>query len=171
VTDRIATFTEGGIRLESGRELEADLIVTATGLNMLVLGGIDLVVDGTPVRLPDTVGYKGMMLSDVPNMAMAIGYTNASWTLKCDLTCEYVCRLLAHMDAHGYRQCTPRNRDPSLTTEPFIDFSSGYIQRSIHEFPKQGSRKPWRLHQNYALDIVSLRLAPLEDGTLEFATR
>jgi monooxygenase len=171
VTDRIDTFTERGIQLQSGRELEADLIVTATGLNLLALGGMQLVVDGHEVSLPETVGYKGMMLSDVPNMAMALGYTNASWTLKCDLTCEYVCRLLAHMDAHDYRQCTPRNHDRSTGTEPFIDFSSGYIRRAIDTFPRQGSRAPWRLHQNYALDIISLRISPLEDGTLEFAGR
>ena len=121
VTDEIETFTENGIRLRSGRELDADLIVTATGLNLLALGGMQLAVDGREVRLPETISYKGMMLSDVPNLAMALGYTNASWTLKCDLTCEYVCRLLAHMDEHGYSRCTPRNRDPSLGTEPFIE--------------------------------------------------
>jgi hypothetical protein len=110
-----------------------------------------------------------MMLSGVPNLAIAIGYTNASWTLKCDLTCEYVCRLLNHMSAHGYTHCVPRNRDPSITGQPFIDFSSGYIQRSIHEFPKQGSRAPWRLYQNYALDIVTLRFRAVDDGVLEFA--
>ena len=157
--------------MRSGRELDADLIVTATGLNLLALGGIELAVDGHEVSLPETISYKGMMLSDVPNLAIALGYTNASWTLKCDLTCEYVCRLLAHMDAHGYRQCTPRNRDPSLRTEPFIDFSSGYVRRAIDQFPRQGSRRPWRLYQNYALDIVALRLAALEDGALEFAGR
>jgi monooxygenase len=170
VTDRIERFTSGGITLASGDELEADLIVTATGLNLLALGGIRLEVDGREIDLRDTMGYKGMMLSGVPNFAMAFGYTNASWTLKCDLTCEYVCRLLNHMDEHGYGYCVARNRDPSITAEPFIDFSSGYILRSIDQFPKQGSKAPWRLYQNYALDILSLRFRPLHDGVLQFAS-
>jgi hypothetical protein len=109
------------------------------------------------------------MLSGVPNFAFALGYTNASWTLKCDLTCRYVCRLLEHMDAHGYRQCTPRNRDPSVAELPFIDFSSGYVLRAIDQFPKQGSKAPWRLRQNYPLDIVSLKFGAVQDGALEFS--
>jgi cation diffusion facilitator CzcD-associated flavoprotein CzcO len=145
------------------------VIVTATGLNLLALGGMDIVVDGREVSLPETMGYKGMMLSGVPNLAVALGYTNASWTLKCDLTCEYVCRLLNHMDEHGYAYCTPQNRDPSVTTEPFIDFSSGYVLRSIDKFPKQGSKPPWRLYQNYARDIVTLRFGSVEDGAMEFS--
>jgi monooxygenase len=168
VTDRIDTFTERGIKLASGAELEADLVVTATGLNLLALGGMRIAVDGREVELSETMSYKGMMLSGVPNMALAVGYTNASWTLKCDLTHEYVCRLLNHMDEHGCRQCTPR-RDPTVAELPFIDFSSGYVQRSIDQFPKQGSKAPWRLHQNYALDIVSLRFGALDDGALEFS--
>ncbi|MFC7449872.1 flavin-containing monooxygenase [Rhodococcus daqingensis] len=167
VTDRIETFTERGIRLASGSELAADIIVTATGLKLIVGGGVELSVDGVPVDASKALSYKGMMLSDVPNFASCIGYTNASWTLKCDLTCEYVCRLLDHMAANGYPQCTPRNVDPSITTMPIIDFSSGYVQRSIHEFPKQGSRKPWRLYQNYALDIAMLKFGPVEDA-MEF---
>jgi cation diffusion facilitator CzcD-associated flavoprotein CzcO len=169
VTDQIETFTEKGLRLASGAELEADLIVTATGLNMLVFGGMEIAVDGEEVEIPQTMTYKGMMLSDVPNLALAFGYTNASWTLKCDLTCEYVCRLLNHMADQGYRQCTPRNRDPSVGEEPFIDLSSGYVKRSIEKFPKQGSRAPWRLYQNYALDIVSLRFGSLSDEAMEFS--
>ncbi len=169
VTDQIETFTEQGLRLVSGEEIEADLIVTATGLNLLALGGVQLTVDGRQIDLSQTMGYKGMMLSGVPNMAMTFGYTNASWTLKCDLTCGYVCRLLNHMDARGYGQCTPQNRDPSVTEEPFIDFSSSYVLRSIDEFPKQGSRAPWRLYQNYALDILTLKLGAIEDGTMQFA--
>ena len=169
VTDHIDTFTERGIRLQSGAELEADLIVTATGLNLLAVGGMQIAVDGREVDPSKTMGYKGMMLSDVPNLAMAFGYTNASWTLKADLTCEFVCRLLNHMDEHGYAQCTPRNRDPSITEEPFIDFSSGYVLRAIEHFPKQGSKAPWRLYQNYALDILTLRYGAIEDGTMQFS--
>ncbi len=167
VTDEIETFTERGVRLASGAELEADLIVTATGLNMLALGGTRLAVDGREVELSETLGYKGMMLSDVPNMAVVIGYTNASWTLKCDLTCQYICRLLNHMDEHGYRQCTPRNRDPSLPTRPFVDLKSGYVQRSIDQFPRQGLTAPWRLYQNYLRDTIMLRFGPLEDDAME----
>ncbi|MGH2878490.1 MAG: FAD-containing monooxygenase EthA, partial [Solirubrobacteraceae bacterium] len=169
VTDHVDTFTETGIKLRSGKELQADVIVTATGLNLLALGGIELAVDGREVVLGETMSYKGMMLSGVPNMAFAVGYTNASWTLKCDLTCEYVCRLLAHMDQHGYAQCVPRNSDPSVQPLPFIDFSSGYVQRSIDKFPKQGSKTPWRLHQNYALDIVGLRRGSVQDGAMQFS--
>ncbi len=169
VTDRVETFTDTGIRLVSGAELEADLIVTATGLNLLALGGIELAVDGRDVVLPETMSYKGMMLSGVPNFAFAVGYTNASWTLKCDLTCEYVCRLLNHMDQHGYALCAPQNRDPAVLERPFIDFSSGYVQRSIDKFPKQGSKAPWRLHQNYALDIVNLKFGSVQDSAMEFS--
>jgi cation diffusion facilitator CzcD-associated flavoprotein CzcO len=169
VTDRIRTFTETGIALESGEELQADLIVTATGLNLLALGGATLRVDGHDVSLPDTMSYKGMMLSGVPNFAFAVGYTNASWTLKCDLTCEYVCRLINHMDARRLRQCTPSNIDPSVKPQPFIDFTSGYVLRSIEDFPKQGSKAPWRLYQNYLRDIIKLRFGKLEDGAMVFS--
>jgi monooxygenase len=169
VTDQIETFTEEGLELASDKELEADLIVTATGLNLLPLGGMQIAVDGREVELPETMGYKGMMLGGVPNLALALGYTNASWTLKCDLTCEYVCRMLNHMDEHGYRQCTPHNRDPSVTAEPFIDFTSGYVLRSIDKFPKQGSKPPWRLHQNYARDIFALRFGVIDDGAMVFS--
>jgi monooxygenase len=169
VTDRIETLTEKGVMLASGTELEADLLVTATGLNLLALGGIELAVDDSEVILPETMSYKGMMLSGVPNFAFAVGYTNASWTLKCDLTCEYVCRLLNHMDVHGYRRCAALNRDPSVVERPFIDFSSGYVLRSIDKFPKQGSKAPWRLHQNYALDIFNLKFGSIEDYAMEFS--
>jgi monooxygenase len=169
VTDRIETFTENGIRLVSGAELEADVIVTATGLNLLALGGMDLTVDGERIDISQTMGYKGMMLGGVPNLAVAFGYTNASWTLKCDLTCEYVCRLINHMDETGMRQCTPVNRDPSVEPQPFIDFNSGYVLRSIDKFPKQGSKAPWRLHQNYARDLLSLRHGSLQDEAMEFS--
>jgi monooxygenase len=169
VTDRIETFTENGIKLKSGTELEADLIVTATGLNLEVLSGLELTVDGIRVEPPKTFNYKGLMYSGVPNLASSFGYTNASWTLKCDLTCEYVCRLLNYMEKHGYRQCTPRNSDPSLAEEPWVDFSSGYIHRSLHLFPKQGSKAPWKLHQNYARDILTLRFGRIDDGVLDFS--
>jgi monooxygenase len=169
VTDLIETFTEKGLKLKSGVELEADLIVTATGLNLQVLSGLQITVDGERVDPARTLTYKGMMYGGVPNLASSFGYTNASWTLKCDLTCEYVCRLLNHMKKRGYRQCTPRNTDPTITEEPWIDFSSGYFQRSLHDFPKQGSRAPWKLHQNYARDIMLLRFGRLEDGVMEFS--
>jgi len=168
VTDTIETFTEGGIALTSGEELEADVIVTATGLNLLFLGGISLTVDGAPVDVPSTLAYKGMMLSGVPNMAFTIGYTNASWTLKADLTSEYVCRLLNHMDAHGHRRCLPEV-DPSVTEQPLLDFTSGYVLRSLDEFPKQGSREPWKLRQNYPLDIRTIRRGPIEDGAMRLS--
>jgi cation diffusion facilitator CzcD-associated flavoprotein CzcO len=169
VTDRIATFTERGIELESGEELEADIVVTATGFNLLVLGGMRLSADGEGVDFPKTTAYKGMMLSGVPNFAFSVGYTNASWTLKADLTSEYVCRLLNHMDAHGYRSCVPDVTDPSITTQPMIDFSSGYVRRAIDQFPKQGSKEPWRLRQNYVLDIRTIRHGRIDDGTMKFS--
>jgi monooxygenase len=168
VTDRIDTFTERGIRLASGAELEADLVVTATGLNLVIFGGMEIAVDGREVELAQTMSYKGMLLSDVPNLALTVGYTNASWTLKCDLTCEYVCRLLNHMAAHGYDVCTAR-RDPAVAELPFIDFSSGYVVRTINQFPKQGARAPWRLYQNYALDILSLKRGAIDDDVLQFS--
>ncbi len=168
VTDRIETFTEDAIKLVSGAELEADVIVTATGLNLLALGGMQFAVDGREVVLSDTMSYKGMMLSGVPNMAFAVGYTNASWTLKCDLVCEYVCRLLNHMDEGGFSQCAA-SRDPRVSERPFIDFSSGYVQRSIEHFPKQGSKAPWKLHQNYPLDILNMRFGSVDDGVMEFS--
>jgi monooxygenase len=171
VTDHIDSFTKTGIKLKSGVELEADVVVTATGLNLTVLGDMQIVVDGKPVDMSKTLNYRGMMYSDIPNLASSFGYTNASWTLKCDLTCEYVCRLINHMDKKGYGQATPRLRDPSVETEPWLDFSSGYVQRAMEKFPKQGTKAPWKLHQNYALDIVNLRYSALEDGTLEFAAK
>jgi hypothetical protein len=168
VTQQIDTFTEAGIKLKSGEELSADLVVTATGLELQPLGGLELRIDGKRIDLATTMIYKGMMYSDVPNLASAFGYTNASWTLKCDLTCGYVCRLLNHMEISGYSQCTPRLKDASITQQPWVDFSSGYIQRAVAKFPKQGSKRPWRLHQNYIKDIMMLRYGALEDGTLEF---
>ncbi|MFZ1996451.1 MAG: FAD-containing monooxygenase EthA, partial [Solirubrobacteraceae bacterium] len=151
------------------RELEADVIVTATGLQMLALGGVGLTVDGERVHLPDQVVYKGMMLSGVPNFAFTVGYTNASWTLKADLTAAYVCRLLNHMSRHGYARCTPADEDPELIREPLLNLNSGYVLRSVQDFPAQGSKRPWRVHQNYALDLLDFRLGGVDDGVMRFA--
>ncbi len=168
VTEEIETFTEDGIQLKTGETLKADLIVTATGLELQPIGGLSLMVDGVPVELPKVITYKGMMYADVPNFAFAVGYTNASWTLKCDLTCEYVCRMINLMDRNGYRQCTPRLNDPTVTPEPWVDFSSGYIKRAAPKMPRQGSKRPWRLYQNYALDILMLHFGRLKDAAMEF---
>jgi monooxygenase len=169
VTDRIETFTERGIKLVSGAELEADVIVTATGLNLLVMGGVSLNVDGRETSFAETVGYKGIMFSGLPNLALTLGYTNASWTLKGDLAATWVCRLLNHMDAHGYDICVPHGPDPSEPTDPFIDLASGYVLRSIDQLPRQGPRAPWRLHQNYVRDVRLLKRGPIADEGLEFS--
>ena len=171
VTDRVDSFTEDGIRLASGEELAADIVVTATGLNLQAFGGVQLVVDGQDVELPATTTFKALMLSDVPNFAFAIGYTNASWTLKVDLVCEYLGRLLAHMDEHGYDRCMPHNDDPTMSMRPLLDFGSGYVQRSVHAFPRQGSRSPWSLAMSYAQDLATLRNGPVEDPALIFSRR
>jgi cation diffusion facilitator CzcD-associated flavoprotein CzcO len=169
VTDEIATFTATGVALRGGAEIEADLIVTATGLDLEFMSGLEVSVDGRRVDVTRSISYKGMMYSDVPNLALASGYTNASWTLKADLTAEYVCRLLNHMEKTGTLQCTPRLVDPTVQPETWIDFSSGYFQRSLHKFPRQGSKKPWRLNQNYFRDILALRFGAVDDGTMEFS--
>ena len=169
VTDPIETFTEKGIRLKSGAELEADVVVTATGLVVQPLGGAKLVVDGKPVKPSDTMIYKGMMYSDVPNLASIFGYTNASWTLKADLVCEYVCRLLNYMDRKGFTKAVTHNSDPTLTEEPSVNFSSGYIQRALPHQPKQGSKRPWKLYQNYVLDLLTLRHGSLRDKAMVFS--
>jgi monooxygenase len=171
VTDRIETFTEAGLRLRSGAELEADIIVTATGLQLLAFGGMQLAVDGRDVALPQTLAYKGMMLSGVPNFAFTVGYTNASWTLKADLVSEFTCRLLAHLDAHGFDSCVPVNDDPTVTAEPLLDFSAGYVLRSIDQFPRAGSRAPWRLGMSYPNDVRTLRHGRIDDGSMRFARR
>ncbi len=169
VTDRIDTFTENGIRLASGRQLDADIIVTATGLNLLPIGGMSLAVDGDDVDIAQTVAYKGMMLSGVPNFALTIGYTNASWTLKGDLVSQYVCRLLNHMDARGYQQCTPLAPPGSQPAEPFLDLKAGYVLRSLDKLPKQGPEAPWRLYQNYPKDVILLRHGPVADKGIRFS--
>jgi cation diffusion facilitator CzcD-associated flavoprotein CzcO len=168
VTDEIEEFTETGLNLRSGKHLEADVIVTATGLVLKLMAGLDLVVDDVPIDLSKTMAYKGMMYSDVPNLASAFGYTNASWTLKCDLTSEYVCRLLNYMDEQGFESCAPRLNDPTVEPEPALDFTSGYVLRAIDSLPSQGSKRPWRLHQNYFKDLSMVRYGRVEDGTLEF---
>ena len=169
VTDHIDTFTEKGVRLTSGEELPADIIVTATGLNVLMLGGITLAVDGQEVVPSDTVAFKAMMLSGVPNFAITFGYTNASWTLKADLVADYTCRLLNYMDEHGYRRVTPRWAESDVPNDPFIDLTSGYVLRSLDSFPRQGRRAPWRLHQNYIRDVALLRFGAVDDAALEFS--
>jgi cation diffusion facilitator CzcD-associated flavoprotein CzcO len=170
VTDRVGTFTEHGVALASGGELPADIIVTATGLNLLALGGIELDVDGRGVALPETMAFKAMMLSDVPNFAFAIGYTNASWTLKVDIVCEYLARLLAYMDEHGYDRCVAHNDDPTVSTRPLLDFGAGYVQRAMHAFPRQGSHGPWQLAMSYAQDVKNLREGAIEDPALRFSS-
>lgn len=171
VTDEIETFTEKGLRLRSGQEIQADIIVTATGLKLKLLGGMRVEVEGVAADFSRALTYKGMMYSEIPNLASAFGYTNASWTLKADLTAAYVCRLLNYMDQRGIAFCTPRRRDPSIGEEPMVNFTSGYFQRSIATLPKQGSKKPWKLYQNYALDTLTLRFGKVDDGTMEFTPR
>lgn len=168
VTGHIKTFTKTGIKLESGDLLEADLVVSATGLELLPMGGMAIEVDGKLMSLPDTLGFRGMMLSDIPNFVLAAGYTNASWTLKCDLTSEYVCRMLNHMDKKGFQYCVARNLDPNMERVAFLDLASGYVDRSIDSFPKQGTRSPWKLYQNYLLDIISLRFGSMQDKEMEY---
>ncbi|WP_298813672.1 NAD(P)/FAD-dependent oxidoreductase [uncultured Sphingomonas sp.] len=168
VTDTIDTFTETGIKLASGKEIAADVVVTATGLELALMGGATFSIDGRSVRLADSFQYKGMMFSDVPNLAFTFGYTNASWTLKADLVARYVCRLLNAMRRKAVRQATPRIGDATIAPQPFADFSSGYIQRAIDNLPRQGDRKPWRLNQNYALDVMALRFGSIENA-MEFS--
>ena len=172
VTDHIEEFTETGVRLRSGAELQADVVVTATGLRLLALGGITLAVDGREVKLPETMVYKGVMLSGVPNFAFTFGYTNSSWTLKADLVSEYVVRLLRHMDARGHDQCVPvGDDDPTITERPLLDFQAGYVLRSIDEFPRAGSRAPWQVRMSYPYDLRTLRRGPIDDGVLRFSRR
>jgi cyclohexanone monooxygenase len=167
VTDTIERFTEDGILLASGKALPADIVVMATGLKLNMLGDIALTVDGQR-RLPaESMAYKGMMLNDVPNMVLAFGYTNASWTLKADLTAEYVCRLLRYMDRHRHRIAVPRS-DPALQAVPFLSFTSGYVQRAAGVLPRQGDRRPWRVYQNYIMDMLTIRHGRIADGVLQF---
>jgi monooxygenase len=171
VTDHIETFTETGIKLQSGEELAADIVVTATGLNLLAFGGLELAVDGKDVSLPDTVAYKSMMLSGVPNFAYAIGYTNSSWTLKVDLVCEYLCRLIGHLDATGNDTAVPEISDPEMPTRPLLDFKAGYVLRALDRFPRQGEQAPWQVLMSYSDDVKSLRRDQVDDGAMRFSRR
>jgi monooxygenase len=168
VTDRIETFTERGIRLVSGEELEADVVIAATGLDLVALGEIELAVDGQPVTLAERLVYKSSMLSDVPNLTFVFGYTNASWTLKLDLVCEYTCKLIAQMERRGYDSCVPVNADESMPTRPFLDFGAGYVQRAVHRFPRQGASGPWQIRMSYAQDRQMFNGA-VDDGVLVFS--
>ena len=173
VTGHIETFTSTGVRMQSGEEIEADIVVSATGLNLVVLGEMAFSVDGELIDFSKTWTYKGMMYSDVPNMVSTFGYINASWTLRSDLTAEYVCRVLNHMDEKAATQCTPRLResDQGMPERPWIDdFSAGYMQRSMDMFPRQGDREPWINPQNYKTDKKMIRTAPIEDGCLVFSS-
>jgi len=169
VTGQIESFTERGIRLQSGTELEADIVVTATGLVLQALGGADITVDGRRVELGKTLAYKGVMFSDVPNLAAVFGYVNASWTLRADLICAYVCRLLKVMDGKGARQVTPRSRNETPAAHFVEKFTPGYMQRAVADWPKQGAKAPWRVYQNYLRDIVSLKWSPVANAALEFS--
>ena len=168
-TGAIERFTEAGIRLQSGEELQADIVVTATGLVLQAFGGAELEVDGRRVNLGSTLAYKGVMLSGVPNLAAVFGYINASWTLKADLICGYVCRLLNRMDRKGARQVTPRSGDEQAVA-PFVEkFTPGYMERAIVSWPKQGAKAPWRVYQNYLRDVWSLKWSPVDNDALEFS--
>ena len=170
VTDEIDTFTEQGIKLRSGKELQGDIIVTATGLNLVALGNIQISVDGRHIDPAKTLNYKGTMYAGIPNLASTFGYTNASWTLKAELTCDYICRVLNHMQAKGYKVCVPQNDDASIKPEPWLNLNSGYILRAADKLPKQGSKTPWKLHQNYVKDVLSLKFGSLDDGVIRFSS-
>ena len=168
MTDEIDHFTSSGLRLTSGIDLDADIVVTATGLTLQVLGGATIHVDGTPITPATQLLYRGVMLEDVPNFATIFGYTNASWTLKSDLSSDYLCKLINHMDAHGHSACVPRNRGRSGVQGPFVDLRSGYIRRGEHLLPRQGTARPWKQHQNYLLDYAAVKLGKVDDPALQF---
>ena len=168
VTDHIDRFVENGILLKSGQVLEADVIVTATGLNLRLFGGMTMTVDGKAIQMNEHISYKGLMFSDIPNFSNTLGYTNASWTLKADLIAEYVCRLLKHMDKTGTRIAVPERKDPNVRPAPLLDMTSGYVARAEAHLPKGADRAPWKLYQNYALDMDQLRNGQLEDGVMAF---
>ncbi|WP_150299077.1 flavin-containing monooxygenase [Pseudomonas profundi] len=167
VTDTIDQFTATGIRLASGEEIQADIIVTATGLKLNALGDMTVTVDGKTVEAGQSMAYKGMMLSDIPNFILTFGYTNSSWTLKAELTANYACRLLRYMDRKGYRIAVPR-RDPQVLEAPFLDFTSGYVQRAAGLLPRQGDRRPWQVYQNYTQDKLTIQYGRINDGVMQF---
>jgi monooxygenase len=171
VTDTIDRFTKTGIMLRSGTELQADIIITATGLNMQLVGGVKPSRNGEPIDLTSLMTYKGLMFSGVPNFAITFGYTNASWTLKADLVSEFVCRLLNYMDANGFDTVEPQHPGDAVDELPFMDFNPGYFQRSMHLLPKSGSRAPWRLKQNYFFDLQLIRRGRVDDEALHFAKK
>ena len=166
-TDHIEEFTETGIRLKSGTEMDADVVITATGLVLKLMDNIEFTVDDKRVDFTKALSYKGMMFSGVPNLAMAFGYTNASWTLKCELTAQYVCRLLRHMDMRGYRVASPHNRNATTDRLPLVNFTSGYVQRALDNLPSQGTKHPWRVYQNYLMDILVMRFSTIQDKVME----
>jgi len=168
VTDTIDTFTPTGILLNSGNEIEADIVISATGIELNALNDINVSVDGLKVEANRKLSYKGMMLSGVPNLAISFGYVNSSWTLRADLTCEYVCRLINTMDKEGCAACSPEEDLNALVEDDYIDFTSGYVQRALDRLPKQGKKSPWRNYQNYLLDIFYVRLFSIKDSTLRF---
>lgn len=167
VTDTIDSFTATGIRLASGEELPADIIVTATGLKLNALGDVQVSVDGQPVKPGERMAYKGMMLSDIPNFILTFGYTNSSWTLKAELTANYTCKLLRYMDRNGYRIATPKS-DPQVADVPFLNFTSGYVQRAADLLPRQGDRRPWQVYQNYMQDKFTIQYGRVDDGVMDF---
>jgi cation diffusion facilitator CzcD-associated flavoprotein CzcO len=167
-TDLIVSFNENGIALKSGEQLNVDLIVTATGIELNALSNIDVSMDGIAVEPHNRLAYKGMMLGGIPNLAFSFGYVNASWTLRADLTCEYVCRLLNQMDKQGVTTCCPVEDPQALAEDDYIGFSSGYVQRALNRMPKQGKKSPWRNYQNYLLDILYVRVFSIKDKTLRF---
>ncbi len=168
VTDHIDQFTEDGILIKSGELIEADIIVSATGIEINALNDIDVSIDQIKVEPHNKLSYKGMMLSGVPNLAFSFGYVNASWTLRADLTCEYVCRLLNQMDKQGVTACIPEEDSNAIVDDEYIDFTSGYVQRALTRLPKQGMKSPWRNYQNYLKDIFLVRVFSIKDSTLRF---
>ncbi|OUS32588.1 FAD-containing monooxygenase EthA [Gammaproteobacteria bacterium 45_16_T64] len=170
VTDHIDCFTETGIRLKSGEELPSDIIVTATGLNLQFFSGIDISVDGEKFDHTQKMNYKGVMLEDLPNIGFTFGYTNSSWTLKADLTSEYLCRVINDLDKRKSQKAMPVNRDDNITSDSFLSFQSGYVQRAVSEFPQMGSKMPWRLYQSYPVDLALLRYGRLHDGIMQYST-
>jgi cation diffusion facilitator CzcD-associated flavoprotein CzcO len=170
VTDAIVTFTETGLSLESGRQLPADLVITATGLELQLMGSLEITVDGARIDAAKSISYRGVMFSGIPNLANCFGYTNASWTLRSELSARFVCRLLEYMARQGYQQCRPRHPRAGDGSQPLVDFSSGYVKRGIQRFPRQGSRAPWRVRQNYLWDRLDSCWTAFSDGSLEFSS-